>query len=142
MIELRDAGDLVEYLPPCPGCHVDELRDVTLHDDVVPLWGDSGRREQVLDVTEVHRATVYVVVGVVVLLGFLHPAFDRDLVDIADRLRSGGGDNLTAREGPVAVVEHHLDTRLPVTLERLTLLVTRVVDEVGQFLGPDTGGAG
>ena len=103
-VELRHAGYLVDDAPPLVGGHVDYLGHVALHDDVVPLGRDAGLCQQVLDVGEVRRAPVEVVVGVVVVLGLLHPALDADLVDAADVLAAGRRDHLRPVESPVLVV--------------------------------------
>jgi len=90
---LRDAGNLVDDLPAGAGGHVDDLRHVALHHDVVSLGGHASLLEQALDIPQVHRPTVDVVVRVVVLLGLLDPAADGDFVDVADILGAGGTDH-------------------------------------------------
>ncbi len=93
-VELGDAGDLVDDLPAGAGGHVDDLGHVALHDDVVALGGDARLREQVLDVREVDRALVEVVVRVVVVRRLLDAALDSYLLDAADSVGAGGVDDL------------------------------------------------
>ncbi len=123
------------------GGHVDDPRHVTLHHDVVPLRRDARLRQQVPHVREVHRSAVEVVVGVVVVLGLLHPPADGDLVDAPDLLRVGGVDHLRPVECAVTVVEDDLDGRLPRAVCPVPVGVPRVVDQVRQLLGSDSAGA-
>jgi hypothetical protein len=141
-VELRDAGDFVDDLPALVGGHLDDAGHVPLHHHVVPFRGDPGRGQQVLDVREVHRAAVEIVVGVVVVLGLLDPPLDPDLVDLLDGLGSDRRGDLGGRDGAVTVVECHLDVGLANAVVVPVRLVGRIVDEVGELLGAHPAGPG
>jgi len=112
-------------------------------DDVVPLGRDARLREQVLDVGEVDRAAVDVVVGVVVVLGLFDAPADGNFVDVPDVLGAGGVDDLRALELAVGVVEDDLDAGFAFAAEVVLVLgVPWVVDQIRRFLGPDTRRAG
>jgi len=140
-VERRDARDLVDDAPALVGRHVDDLGHVALHHHVVPLRRDAGLCQQILNVREVRRPTVEVVVGVVVILGLLNPALDPNLLDVADVLAAGGLGNLRAGEGAFTVVEHYRHGGLTLPAGR-GALAARVVDEVSQLLRTDAACAG
>jgi len=141
-VERRDPCDLVDDFAPLARGHVDDPRDVALHHDVVPLGGDAGLGEQVLDVREVHRPAVDVIIGVVVVLGLFDPALDGDLVDAPDVLGAGGALDLGPSEGSILVVENDCDARLARAADPVALVVGRVVDQVGELPCPDPPRAG
>jgi hypothetical protein len=123
LVVAGDAGDVVQYASPLQVGHAHDAIDVPLLDEVVPVGGDAGVGQQVVELVEGAGLAVDVEVGVV---GVLLRGAVLDHAGEGDLVRVDGED-------PVRVVEDQGD---PAAL-RGPLGLAAVEDKVGQLARPD-----